>query len=145
MNRLPRIALGMLLVGCGATPPTAPDAVPITPPPETEGLPSTARVLRGTFIGAGQYMAEGEVTVTVRDGSMTIDLSTGFRASGVPDPVLYTGSAANPNNGGALRIGRYNALGAQRFTVALPSGPLPSFVILWCDRFNLPIGYAAVT
>lgn len=145
MNRLPRIALGVLLMGCGATPPTAPDAVPIIPAPETEGLPGTARVLRGTFTGAGQYMAQGEVTVTVRDGSVTIDLSSGFRASGVPDPVLYIGSAADPNTGGALRIGRYVASGAQRFTIALPSGPLPRFVMLWCDRFNAPVGYAALS
>lgn len=144
MNTPHALLLGIVLTGCGATPPTAPDAVPIIPPPEGEGTPGAIRVLRGSFTGAGQYAARGNVTVTVRDGSVTIDLSDDFSASGVPDPVLYIGSSADPNLGTALRIGPYVAVGAQRFSIARPSGPLPRFVMLWCDRFNAPVGYAAL-
>jgi hypothetical protein len=137
--------VGLLLVtACGATPPTAPDATPVDGTPMMGAPGSDARITRGTLMGAGRYSARGEVTLTVSAGMAVLELGEGFSASGVPDPVLYVGSSADPNFGNALRIGRYQSSGTQRFAFVLPEGTDARFAILWCDRFNVPVGFAAL-
>lgn len=144
MTRHSLLFFALLGTACGATPPTAPDAVPVQPPPTAGPPASGSRLARGMFTGAGGHVARGDVSLTVSEGTAVLELSSTFRASGVPDPVLYAGSSADPNFGQALRIGRHAATGAQRFAFAWSGSALPAFVILWCDRFNVPVGYAAL-
>lgn len=136
------LALVLLMTGCGATPPTAPDAERLPTPPMMEGPAPNSAITRGTFMGAGSYSAQGAVTLTVANGSAVLEVAQGFRASSVPDPVVYVGSSTNPNVGTALRIGSYRSTGAQQFAFTLPSGAATRYVILWCDRFNVPVGFA---
>lgn len=136
------LALALLLAGCGASPPTAPDAERLPTPPMMEGPAPNSAITRGTFMGAGSYSAQGAVTLTVTNGSAVLTIAAGFRASSIPDPVLYVGSSPNPNFGTPLRIGSYRATGEQQFAFTLPPGAATRYVILWCDRFNVPVGYA---
>jgi hypothetical protein len=131
-------------LGCGASAPTAPNAEPIIGTPEAPPPGTSARVTAGTLMGAGRYQARGTARLTVTGSVAILELDPDFRASAVPDPVLYIGTTADPNVGSALRIGRFRPSGAQRFAFALSPAQAASvrFVMLWCDAFNAPVGYA---
>jgi hypothetical protein len=95
-------------------------------------------------MGAGRYSARGTATLTLVGGTAVLELGSEFQSSSVPDPVIYVGTTADPNFGTAYRIGRYRTSGAQRFVFSLPPAAAAGtrYVMLWCDAFNAPVGYA---
>lgn len=132
------VALG-LLTGCGATPPTAPNAPagdPNSPPPT--GTPITAQ-----FGGVGRYRASGRVRVTIGDGRARIEMQSDFAVDAVPSPFLYLNTTNNANTGSPLRIGRLTAnRGAQQYDVVVPAGVTYGWLLIWCDQFNTPVAEA---
>ncbi len=134
----------ILSTGCGATPPTPPDAEPIVGPPGSPDPGSVSLTTRGILMGSGRYVARGSATLTITGTTAVLDLGSDFQASSVPDPVIYVGASANPNVGTALRIGRFQSSGSQRFQFTLPPAVAAEvrFVMLWCDAFNAAVGFA---
>ncbi len=134
----------LLLAGCGITPPTAPDAMPIDPlPPDTLG---TTIAQAGSFVGLAGHSARGGVTVSISGNAVTITLDSTFSSTSVPDPYLYLNTTANANTGQPLRISRLvSRLGAQVYTVRIPAGVAYSHVLVWCDAFNVGVGAASLS
>lgn len=142
-----RIGAVLLLAGCGITPPTAPDAMPIDPrDPPPPGTPGTAVVQAGSFVGLAGHSARGGVTVSVSGDAVTITLDSTFSSTSVPDPYLYLNTTANANTGQPLRISRLGSrLGAQVYAARIPIGIDYSHVLVWCDAFNVGVGAAGLS
>ncbi len=95
----------ILLVGCSATPPTAPDANPIdpgTPPPA--GTPA-----QGRFAGADGHRGVGAVSLTLVDGQALLEFGTDFGVSGVRGPFVYVNTTNERQHRNAAPRGRLAA------------------------------------
>ncbi len=136
------LTLAVLLAACSsATPPTAPDAQPIAP-----GAPLPMGMgVNGRFVKT-RYDVTGTATVTIENGAGVIELSPDFSISQTPGPYLYLNTTNDPNTGRPIRIANLRGKsGAQRFTFAVPAGVRYSWLVIWCDPFNLPMAEAAIT
>jgi hypothetical protein len=136
-------SLGLLLLctACSsATPPTAPDAAPVAPGitlPSGNGV--TARFVKT------QYDVTGTATVRIANGVGVIDLSGDFSVSQTPGPYLYLNTTNNPNTGRPLRIANLRGKsGAQQYVFSVPADVRYSWVVIWCDPFNLPMAEASI-
>jgi hypothetical protein len=141
-HRAKLFVLAALLLGCsGATPPTAPDAMEVTP-----GTPTPMGTgVTGRFVKTG-YDVTGTATVRIENGVGVIELSSDFNISQTPGPFLYLNTTNNPNSGQPLRIANIRGkTGAQRFTFAVPAGVRYSWVVIWCDPFNVAMAEAPIT
>jgi hypothetical protein len=142
MQRLAKALASVALVaGCSsATPPTAPDAQPVTiDAPEPTGPGVTGRFVRT------RYDVTGTATVRIANGVGVIELSPDFSIAQTPGPFLYLNTTNNPNSGRPIRIASLRGKsGAQRFTFAVPSGAQYSWLVIWCDPFNVPMAEAAI-
>jgi Electron transfer DM13 len=143
MQRLGRaLALVALVAGCSsATPPTAPDAQPVTNgTPEPTGTGVTGRFVRT------RYDVTGTATVRIANGVGVIELSSDFSIAQTPGPYLYLNTTNNPNTGQPIRIASLRGKsGAQRFTFAVPAGAQYTWLVIWCDPFNVPMAEAPIT
>jgi Electron transfer DM13 len=139
-NRL--LILPMLLLACNnAEPPTAPDAMAIDPGMAAPMGNATTGTFRRT-----RYDVTGTVQFVVENGVGQLTFSPNFSIAQTPGPTVYLGTTNNPNSGTPLRIGALKARnGAQSYTFQLPAGVRYSWVIIWCDPFNVPMAEAAIT
>lgn len=143
--RLPPFILGaavaLVLVGCGATAPTAPNALPVTPgsmPP-----PAGTGVL-GNFVGVG-HQGRGSVRFAVANGVGRLDFSADFSVTPVPGPFVYLNTTNNANTGRPLRVAALTSnTGAQSYVFQVPAGVSYTFVLVWCDPNNVPVAEAAI-
>ena len=63
-----------------------------------------------------------------------------------PGPTLYLNTTNNPNTGQPIRIASLkDKSGTQRFTFVAPAGVRYSWLVIWCDPFNVPMAEAAIT
>ncbi len=135
------IALLVLGLACNdASPPTAPDAIPLAPTAALPvGVPLTAPWMRTG------YAVTGTVTL-VRDSiGALLTFSDDFSIAQTPGPFVYLNTTANPNTGRPLRIGALRALrGAQAYAVQLPAGVAYTHVLIWCDPFNVSMAQAVL-
>lgn len=94
------LAAVALLAACSsATPPTAPDAMPVVP-----GTPIPIGTgVSGRFVKT-RYDVTGTATVVVENGVGVIDLSPDFSIAQTPGPFLYLNTTNNPNTGQPIRI-----------------------------------------
>lgn len=102
-------------------------------------------VASGTFTGASDHITTGAVEVIKNDdGSHTVVLAADFSLDGAPDPRV--GFGKNGKYDKATGMGLLKSLnGAQSFTV--PAGVDPADyneVYIWCLKFNVPLGVAAL-
>lgn len=143
MRRIHSVSwLALAAAACAnATPPTAPTAVPVAP-----GLPGPMGVgVTGRFVKTS-YDVTGTGTLNVVNGIGELVLSADFSITQTPDPVLYINTTNDPNTGRPLRIASLKGKqGAQRFTFTVPAGVRYSWLIIWCDPFNVPMVEAAIT
>jgi len=145
MRSLTKRAGTLLLVGItvacsSATAPTAPDAPPVPP----GQAPMTGNGVVGQFVRTG-YNVRGSARVVIADGVGQIELSSDFSIAQSPGPFLYLNTTNNPNTGQPLRIASLrDRSGAQRFTFTVPPGVRYTWVVIWCDPFNLPMAEAAI-
>ncbi len=129
-----------LLACSSAVPPTAPDAVPVTP---NTPIPAAGAVT-GAFTRTG-YAVTGAATLAIENGVAQLDFSADFTIGQTPGPVVYLNTTKNPNTGQPLRIGALRSrTGAQRYTFQVPSDTRYSWVIIWCDPFNVAMAQAAL-
>lgn len=135
---LPLVAL---LAACSsATPPTAPDAESVVP---GTTLPMSMGV-NGRFVKT-RYDVTGTATVAIENGVGVIELSPDFSIAQTPGPFLYLNTTNNPNTGQPIRIANLRGKsGAQRFTFVVPAGVRYSWLVIWCDPFNVPMAEAAI-
>ncbi|MEP1354458.1 MAG: DM13 domain-containing protein [Tateyamaria sp.] len=102
-------------------------------------------VASGTFTGASDHITTGGVEVIKNDdGSHTVVLGADFSLDGAPDPRVGFGKDGNYDK--ATGMGLLKSLnGKQSFTV--PAGVDPADynqVYIWCLKFNVPLGVAAI-
>ncbi len=138
------LAAALLLLACNnATPPTAPDAVPVTPGQPNLPAPGGAGV-SGRFVKT-RYDVTGTATLRIANGVGQLDLSSDFSVAQTPGPFLYINTTNNPNTGQPLRIANIRGKsGAQTYTFTVPPGVRYAWVIIWCDPFNVPMAEAAI-
>ena len=129
--------------GCSnAVPPTAPDAMLVEPgmsqPPAGSGV-------TGQWVGVG-HSARGSVRFGVQDGVARLDFSEDFSVSAVPGPFIYVNTTNNANTGRPLRVSalRGNS-GAQSYVFQIPAGVAYTWVLVWCDPFNVPVAEAPIS
>ncbi len=135
------VFLALLAACSSATPPTAPDATPVIPGTQ---IPMGMGV-SGRFVKT-RYDVTGTATVVIENGIGVIDLSSDFSIAQTPGPSLYLNTTNNPNTGQPIRIASLkDKSGAQRFTFVVPAGVRYSWLVIWCDPFNVPMAEAAIT
>ncbi|WP_415404763.1 DM13 domain-containing protein [Tateyamaria sp. SN3-11] len=102
-------------------------------------------VATGTFTGASDHITTGGVEVVKNaDGSHTVILGDDFSLDGAPDPRVGFGKDGKYDL--ATGMGLLKSLnGKQTFTV--PAGVDPADyneVYIWCLKFSVPLGVAAL-
>lgn len=140
MTRVLALLASVPLIACGATPPTAPDAEVLPVP--AAGVPTSA-VRSGTFSGAGGHQARGTVRLSISDTVGVIEFSADFRVDAVPGPFVYVNTTANANTGQPLRVSALRSSdGAQMYAFRVAPGVNYTYVLVWCDPFNVGVGEA---
>lgn len=141
-SRVSLVALALAAsVGCnGAEPPTAPNAQPVGPEVSPPAGPAAIGVWRKT-----RYDVTGTVQFVATNGVGQLTFSADFSVAQTPGPVVYVNITNNPNTGQPLRIGAIKSTrGAQTYTFQLPPGVRYTWVLIWCDPFNVPMAEAAI-
>jgi len=134
------LALLFMLLGCGAEPPTALDAVIVDP--SGGEAPADGVTARWTRV---RYNATGSVTLAIRNGVATLRFSPDFTVDQTPGPFVYLNTTNNANTGRALRVGALRARrGEQVYTFQVPAGVQYTHVLIWCDPFNVPMVEAVI-
>ena len=141
MRRHSRLCLLVLVLACNnAQPPVAPDAAPVGP----EVTPPMGPVTTGIWRKTG-YDVTGTLQLVAANGVAQLTFSSDFSVAQTPGPVVYVNTTNNPNTGQPLRLGALKARrGAQSYTFQLPPGVRYTWVIMWCDPFNVPMAEAAI-
>lgn len=113
-------------------------------PPAVEAAASTDKVLySGTFDGRSNHAVSGSVRVVQRGGRTLVVLGEDFRFDGAPDPKL--GFSVDRRKPRALFALLQSKRGEQIY--ALPAGfdaTQLDGLNLWCERFGVQLGYAAL-
>jgi hypothetical protein len=142
MRHVRKLSLAFtLLVGCaGNDAPTAPNATPVDPSiPPPGGMATNGRLVRT------RYDVTGTASLTIANGVGLLELSSDYSIVQTPDPVLYINTTNNPNTGTPLRIASLKGKsGAQRYTFTVPAGVRYTWIIIWCDPFNVPMAEASI-
>lgn len=105
----------------------------------------TTTVSKGSFVGASNHITTGNVEIIKNlDGSHTVILADNFSLDGAPDPRVGFGKDGKYDL--ATGMGLLTSLnGYQTFTV--PAGVDPADyneVYIWCLKFSVPLGVAAL-
>lgn len=135
------VALTVSVAACNnATPPTAPDALPVAP-----NVPAPMVVgVKGLFVKT-RYDVSGSAIVRIENGVGEITLSNDFSVAQTPGPYLYLNTTNDPNTGQPIRIASLRGKsGVQRFTFAVPPNVRYSWLVIWCDPFNVPMAEARI-
>ncbi len=133
------LLLAVLLACGGNDAPTAPNAAPLEP---GAAAPSGSGMV-GQLQRTG-YAVTGTVSLAIDVSAARLDLSGDFTIGQTPGPTVYLNTTNNPNTGQPLRIGALKSnRGAQSYSFQLPAGaPKYTWVIIWCDPFNVAMAEA---
>jgi len=134
--------------------PIAPESPAVAAPaPEAAAPTEPTTLASGTFVD-GEHATSGTATILqLPDGSRFVRLE-GFSTSDGPDvDVWVTDQQAGGDDWGKYDDGRYVSLGDLKGTDGNQNYPIPAdadlsgltSVVIWCDRFNVAFGSAAVT
>ena len=133
--------LAMLAACNNATPPTAPDATPLAPDAMT---PPVSGGVTAAFKPTGHNVT-GSATLAVANGAARLTFSANFSTDQVPGPFVYLNTTNNPNSGKPLRVGALKSrTGSQEYVFSVPPGVSYTYVLIWCDPFNVPMAEANV-
>ncbi len=98
----------------------------------------------GMFSGASSHKTSGSVTVTKQDGQYVIELGGDFSFDGAPDPYVALGKQKKPLKGGLIAVLKSDN-GAQRYAIdANAALDGATQVIIWCKKYSVPLGVAAI-
>ena len=107
------------------------------------GAAAQDSVASGTFTGKSNHVTTGGVRIRKAGNEYFIDLATNFSFDGAPDPKVALGrNGYDPNT---LLAPLAKNSGAQSY--AIPAGINVSTyneVWIWCEKFNVPLGVAAL-
>jgi hypothetical protein len=133
--------------------PGAAAAAQSAPAPEAAAPTEPTTLASGTFVD-GEHATSGTATILqLPDGSRFVRLE-GFSTSDGPDvDVWVTDQQAGGDDWGKYDDGRYVSLGDLKGTDGNQNYAIPAdadlsgltSVVIWCDRFNVAFGSAAVT
>ncbi len=123
-----------------AVPPTAPDAMVVEP-----GMSRPAGTgVTGRWAGVG-HAARGSVRVSVENGVTRLDFSDDFSVSAVPGPFVYVNTTNDANTGRPLRVAALRSTaGAQSYAFQLPDAASYTWVLVWCDPYNVPVAESSI-
>lgn len=140
-GRMTLVVLALAMGACSsATPPTAPNAMIV----EGGTAPTPGSGALGAFVGVG-HQAGGRVQFTVSNGVGRLDFSSDFSVSGVPGPYVYLNTTNDANTGKPLRVAALKSnSGAQTYSFQLPPNVSFTYVLVWCDPFNIPVAQAPI-
>ena len=106
--------------------------------------PPAAAGATGRFVGVG-HRGSGSVRFTAAGGVGRLDFGDDFSVDVVPGPFVYVNTTNNANTGRPLRVSALRAnSGAQSYSFQLPAGASYTWVLVWCDPFNVPVAEAAI-
>jgi hypothetical protein len=96
----------------------------------------------GSFKGLNNHKVSGTATVVERDGEMVLMLSEDFSFDGAPDPKIAFGPRGQePRN---IVAPLKSDKGPQSYTLPDAVKAADSAgVYVWCERYSVPLGYAA--
>ena len=98
----------------------------------------------GMFSGASSHKTSGSVTVTKQSGQYVIELGGDFSFDGAPDPYVALGKGNMPLEGGLVAVLKSDK-GAQRYAIdAATALDAATQVIIWCKKYAVPLGVAAI-
>lgn len=133
-------AIGVMGACSGATPPSAPNAMPVTP---GDSLP-TAAGATAAWQRTG-YAVTGTVTYAAANGVGVLTFSSTFSIGNAPGPVVYLNTTANANTGQPIRLGALKSRqGSQSYAFQIPAGVRFTHVLIWCDPFNVSMAEAVL-
>jgi hypothetical protein len=146
------------------TSPATPADAPVTPEPAAASEPPAEPVpaepvaaepvvlASGTFVDGEHATAGTALILQLPDGSRFVRLE-GFSTSDGPDVDVALSDQSAGGEWGKYDDGRYVGLGDLKGTDGNQNYPIPAdvdltgltSVVIWCDRFNVAFGSAAVT
>ena len=135
------LAVTAFFLACNAAdPPSAPDAQPLSP-----GAPTPSGTgANGKLVRTG-YAVTGTATLVVNNGTARLDFSGDFTVGSAPGPFVYVNTTNNANTGKPLRIAALKSrTGAQSYSFQVPAGVSYTWILIWCDPFNVSIAEAAI-
>lgn len=136
------IAAGIFAACNSATPPTAPDAMPVDPGVVMQ--PPAGSAVTGQFVGVG-HNGSGGVRFAVVNGVGRLDFGDDFSVDAVPGPFVYVNTTNNANTGRPLRVSALRSnRGAQTYTFQIPAGERYTWILVWCDPFNVAVAQAGI-
>ena len=98
----------------------------------------------GMFSGASNHDTSGSVTVSKQGDRYVVELGGDFSLDGAPDPYVALGSRAKPVKGGLIAVLKSNK-GAQSYAInASTALAAANQVIIWCKKYSVPLGLAAI-
>jgi hypothetical protein len=101
--------------------------------------------VEGRFEGAGGHRGAGTVRLTIGNGTGLLEFGGDFSVSSVPGPFVYLNTTNDPNTGTPLRIAALTRnSGAQRYAFQVSADVRYTWVLVWCDPFNVPVAQAAI-
>lgn len=98
----------------------------------------------GSFAGASGHQVSGSVSVVDTGGGWEIRFGQDFSFDGAPDPRVGFGNGGTFVEGTDFEVLEADT-GAQVY--AVPAGIDPagfSDVVIWCGKFSVPLGVAAI-
>ena len=83
--------------------------------------------------------------MSVENGVARLDFSDDVSVGAVPGPFVYVNTTNDANTGRPLRVAALrNNTGAQSYVFQLPDGASYTWVLIWCDPFNVPVAEASI-
>ncbi len=116
------------------------NAAAISAPVVSENL-----VAQGAFEGRSDHITSGDAYIMKTTSGYALVLSDAFFLDGAPTPVLGFG-----NNGDYVKASQFAKLEKNkgRQTYTLPADFTPgqfNEIYVWCERFDIPLGVAALS
>ena len=141
----------------GAVPPTSspglPAQLPAQPPSKPPSKPPSQPVVlaEGEFVSQEHATSGGARVIELADGSRVLRLE-GFSTSDGPDVHVWLTDQAAGGDWNSYDDGRFVKLGKIKATSGNQNYPIPAdaslaglrSVVIWCDRFNVAFGSAAL-
>lgn len=98
----------------------------------------------GSFTGASNHVTKGTASIVQKADGWYVEVADNFWFDGAPDPKLALGNGGRVDKATLVENLRSNT-GAQSYKLpASVDGSKYDSVILWCERFSVPLGKAAV-
>ncbi len=140
------------VAGAAPAPASAAPSQPASAAPSQPAPAAPRRVLQGSFVSQAHPTRGTAAVVQLADGSRVLRLE-GLATDDGPDlKVWLTDAPATRDGAGAVDAGRYVELGPLKGNIGNQNYPIPAGVDLdtlrtvsiWCDRFDVSFGAAAL-